>query len=139
MDKTLEIYINMCRESTEIQAEHKAFTDSIHADFKTLKDAQRTDNPIGGTATLAQLGKHNITVDGIWVPTQSELQSMSSSGSTAEDLRQFYLFATEPRYFTGPKANICYSMEMSREQLELAYVMDKLYGKRWGGDQWIRP
>lgn len=90
---------------------------------------------------------HNSGYEGddIWLPTQSELQSMLLPDPQAKDAWG------EPFEFDGKTDNVFWLFlgfseslqerkysQQTGEHLWLRYVMKKKYGKVWDGNDWVK-
>jgi len=121
MDKSKE-YIKMCESSLEIQ-EIQEFKPIISKDLsdgcsESLNDTIwfhgdcNTNNPIQ-----------------IWLPRQDQLQDMAGGGISLSLIKKF-----DEWFFTHPDS--AGFLDYSMEQLWLAFVMQKKYGKIWNGNDW---
>ncbi|MCK5236306.1 MAG: hypothetical protein KAR06_04895 [Deltaproteobacteria bacterium] len=68
--------------------------------------------------------------DTVWLPRQDQLQEMVSDGDCAYDL--FHRFEIWVNCYDAEISQL----ELSMEQLWLAFVMKEKYNKVWKGEEW---
>jgi len=134
-----EQYIKMCEKAEEIQEGHN-WNDGDYYHKRRYKDADCpfTDGYVEQTliycnACRQEYGCHEDYKRMIWLPTQSQLQEMLEGFGYFALLVQFFEFAKSVVIREGPIDTIPFD---SMEQLWLGFVMSKLYGKVWDGEDW---
>ena len=135
---TSETYIKMCEKAEEIQ---RLFNPE---EFNFLYDRtirQGTEYKYKEYRTFSP--EYNMqgtlvfdTGDGyewhcIWLPRQDQLQEMVNCRTASDYSRWAYKLLAPSEWLWE------YEGDWSVEQLWLAFVMDKLYSKRWNGVDWV--
>ncbi len=139
MDTSQE-YIKMCKKAGEIQELTRNYEDS--KDFWICKNCE-------GLGRM-HWPKYEVCKDwsGIWLPRQDQLQEMVESvfdklnGKRHHLIFHFYEFLNKKNY--SRKSTQCNYVVIanlmndwpSMEQLWLAFVMKKKFGKSWDGEEW---
>jgi len=128
---TSEIFIKQCN-CEEIQKQ-SPITDEIkyHLNWIQQKDV-----------SFKVFHSSNVfTIDGIWLPTQAQLQAMlCGTGIIAGGMIDGVLakFVEEMfEFFDEHMVNPIYSYCTSMEQLWLAFCQKELFNKIWNGENWV--
>lgn len=123
---TSETYVQMCRQAKEIQG-------LWHRDYGDFYYHKGTDDTLPSIETFpppdSWVGWKQS--DNIWLARQDQFQAMLSLGLAELEMafHDFCLtsvYALEKRYLG------------SMEQLWLAFVMHKKFGKVWNGSDWVQ-
>lgn len=122
---TSEQYIKMC-DCEEIQG-HRDVFETIGIDDENYDPRIRIDKQGSfwwESNTTWEKTKH------IWLPRQDQLQEMVANGDCAYDL--FHRFEIWVNWYD----NEISQLELSMNQLWLAFVMKERFNKVWDGDSW---
>lgn len=123
MDRSA-VYIEMCEKAEEIQELKGSKEDWYKGDYY-FHEVYGTVHIYSKEEIVASSGEDR---DVVWLPRQDQLQGIA--GNDLRNLDEFRSFAVElPDSPTNP-----YSYEMAW----LAYVMKKVFGKVWNGEEWIK-
>jgi len=125
MDCSVE-YIEMCRKAVDVQKlrSYKGVINWQDGDFFTES----------GNVCSHCVECNEITQCDIWLPRQDQLQDMVEEESRYRLLDRFNSFFH--CLYRGFKCtDSCFT---SMEQLWLAFVMHKLYQKKWDGSAWVK-
>lgn len=139
MDTSVE-YILMCEKATEIQPTVKPrlpFETGLHITNKEVTHqygAIECDFWFQQTYPKPFIDSKNGNVKITWLPRQDQLQCIGKKENDPDFTVGAVKLLMEWIY-----KNKHYAMDCeTREQLELAYVMDAQYDKVWNGEQWVK-
>ena len=122
---TSEQYIKMC-DCPEIQKQRN---------FEKERYYQEGDYTATKNEGILCMGSYGVEpLDGVWLPTQSQLQEMVSDGYLWQlNFNYIRWLCDEPYDGHIRHENIGFT---SMEQLWLAFVMKEKYSKTWNGSTW---
>jgi len=142
MDKSKE-YILMCEKAEEIQELRKSYIQALVGDFYYVQMDKGcfvfNEDTIGGHYCENCCSQDGNAGDDskwfrrycIWLPRQDQLQEMIESENDEFKLESLHRETINLNYTS---AGTC--LNYSMEQLWLAFVMKKKYGKEWNGKEW---
>lgn len=140
MDKS-QAYITMCDKAQELQN----FWIPVHGDFFVgekgkieawVKRVHGKRNLVKNVRVKFEDGMPSVRRY-IWLPRLDQLIELSQmSGKRYEKVTQEFFDWTRTEYHTlsGEPRKIFTSLE----QIWLAFVMEKKFGKKWNGQEWIK-
>lgn len=137
MDKSPE-YITMCKKASEIQTSWEPGLGDIYTDESTQihfympnKDGKIKKGfgvrPNGNLIEIEKL---------VWLPKLNQLMEML--GASEKKFRDAGFGFFEWTKLNGYKPGMPENPFRSLEQIWLAYVMEKIFKKKWSGDNWSR-
>ncbi len=118
-------YVKMCEKAMEIQKPWIRETGDYYI-YKYGKDSKRKHSKVYVDPHI-YFEQPQGTKQGIWLPRQDQLQKIVGAHNV-KSLRAIFLVRNEDYSHLENYT--------SMEQLWLALIMEKLYKKRWTGEDW---
>lgn len=137
---TTETYIKMCQKAEEIQAKWHKLKGDYYARYNTGKSAKPTSIRCDVFVSVRDRHREVIYYQGdnrripIWLPRQDQLQEMLESNLWVKTLAFEFFLRKEGKYDINKYPYQFTSME----QLWLAFVMKKKFGKVWDNGDWVK-
>lgn len=129
---TSKQYVEMCEKATEIQSVHD-ITDYEH-DIVYCRACEGVCHEDSGYYFCCG------ETDGLWLPQQDDLQEMWAIHEYGnERANNWTTFVLDQFSYWVLSGNAGLStLDISMEQLWLAFVMKELHNKAWNGTDWIK-